>query len=235
MAAFPADFPITAKWPPKNPDAIQLYSLPTPNGIKVSAMLEETGLAYEPHLVSFGTNDQMTPEFLSLNPNNKIPAIIDPHGPEGAVGIWESGAIMIHLAEKSGMFLPASANQRLETLQWLFWQVGGFGPMLGQLGFFHAFAGKDIEDPRPKQRYIDEAKRLFTVLERRLEGREFIAANEYTIADMAVWPWINTFYGFYKAGPLIGDDAAFPNARAYLARMLARAASQKALNIPARG
>jgi GSH-dependent disulfide-bond oxidoreductase len=235
MPNFPADFPITAKWPAKNPEVIQLYSLPTPNGIKVSAMLEETGLTYEAHLVSFGTNDQLTPEFLSLNPNNKIPAIIDPHGLDGApIGIWESGAIMIHLAEKSGKFLPTAAAHRFETLQWLFWQVGGFGPMLGQLGFFHTFAGKEIEDQRPKQRYIDEAKRLFNVLEKRLEGREFVAADQYTIADMAIWPWINTFYGFYKAGPLIGDEAAFPNARAYLERMKARPANAKAMNIPAR-
>jgi GSH-dependent disulfide-bond oxidoreductase len=228
-------FPITGKWPAKNSDVIQFYSLPTPNGIKVSAMLEETGMAYEPHLVNFGTGDQMTPEFMSLNPNNKIPAMIDPNGPGGKpIGIWESGAIMIYLAEKTGKFLPSDAAKKAETLQWLFWQVGGFGPMLGQLGYFHTFAGKEIEDQRPKQRYADEAKRLFTMLEKYLSDKEFVAAGEYTIADMAIWPWINTFYGFYKAGSLIGDEAAYPHVRAYLARCLARPASAKAVNIPAR-
>ncbi len=228
-------FPITNKWPAKNPGILQLYSLPTPNGIKVSTMLEETGLEYEPHLVNFGTNDQTTPEFMSLNPNNKIPAIIDPNGPGGApIGIWESGAIMIYLGTKTGKFYPTDAAKRSDVLQWLFWQVGGFGPMLGQLGYFHTFAGKDIEDPRPKQRYVNEAKRLFTVLDKHLAGKEFVAAGEYTIADMAIWPWINTFYGFYKAGYLIGDEAAFPNVRGYLARCLARPASAKGVSIPAR-
>ncbi len=228
-------FPITNKWPAKNPGILQLYSLPTPNGIKVSTMLEETGLEYEPHLVNFGTNDQTTPEFMSLNPNNKIPAIIDPNGPGGApIGIWESGAIMMYLGDKTGMFYPSDAAKRTETLQWLFWQVGGFGPMLGQLGYFHTFAGKDIEDQRPKQRYADEAKRLFTMLDKHLADKEFVAAGEYTIADMAIWPWINTFYGFYKAGHLIGNEAAFPNVRDYLARCLARPASAKGITIPAR-
>ena len=230
-----SSFPITHKWPAKNPDAIQFYSLPTPNGIKVSAMLEETGLAYEPHLVNFSTNDQTTPEFMSLNPNNKIPAIIDPNGPGGKpMGLWESGAIMIYLAEKTGKFLPSDTAKRAEVLQWLFWQVGGFGPMLGQLGYFHTFAGKEIEDHRPKQRYIDEAKRLFTMLEKHLSTREFVAAGEYTIADMAIWPWIKTFYGFYKAGPLIGGEEAFPHVRAYGERLAARPASVKAGTIPAR-
>jgi GSH-dependent disulfide-bond oxidoreductase len=236
MPAFPADFPITAKWPPKDAGVIQLYSLPTPNGIKVAAMLEETGLAYEAHLVNFGTNDQMTPEFLSLNPNNKIPAIIDPNGPGGQpLGLWESGAILIYLAEKSGRFLPVDPAKRAETLQWLMWQMGGLGPMFGQLGFFHTFAGKDIEDPRPKQRYVDEAKRLLNVLEKRLSDHEFVAGGEHSIADITLWPWLNTFYGFYKAGPLVGDEAAYPHVRSYLARHLARPASQKALNTPARG
>ena len=228
-------FPITSKWPAKNPDVIQFYSLPTPNGIKVSAMLEETGLAYEPHLINFGTGDQTTPEFMSLNPNNKIPAIIDPNGPGGKpMGLWESGAIMIYLADKTGMFLPGDAAKRAEVLQWLFWQVGGFGPMLGQLGYFHTFAGKEIEDQRPKQRYIDEAKRLFTMLEKHLSTREFVAAGEYTIADMAIWPWISTFYVFYKAGPLIGGEETFPHVRAYGERLAARPASVKAGTIPAR-
>lgn len=227
-------FPITKRWPAANSDVLQLYSLPTPNGIKVSAMLEETGLPYEPHLVDFGKNDQMTPEFLSLNPNNKIPAIIDPDGPGGKpIGLFESGLILQYLAEKTGKFLPADPAARYETLQWLYFQMGGLGPMFGQLGFFTKFAGKDIEDPRPRQRYIDEAKRLLGVLNGRLEGRTFIMGDDYTIADMAIWPWLRTLTGFYEAGELVGIGN-FPNVTAYLERCQARPASQKAVNIPAR-
>jgi len=182
-------FPITSKWPPRDASAIQLYSLPTPNGVKVSIMLEETGLPYEAHLVSFDTQDQFSPEFLSLNPNNKIPAILDPNGPEGApLPLFESGAILIYLAEKSGMLLP-SGPARYEVLQWLMFQMGGVGPMFGQYGFFHAFAGKEIEDPRPRTRYADEAKRLLGVMERQLEGRDWIA-GDYSIADIALAPWL---------------------------------------------
>ncbi len=227
-----ADFPITRRWPPVNPQAIQLYSLPTPNGIKVSLMLEETGLAYDPHLVDFGKNDQMTPEFLSLNPNNKIPAIIDPQGPGGQpLALFESGAILIYLAEKTGKFLP-QAN-RYEVLQWLMFQMGGLGPMFGQLGFFTAFAGKEIEDPRPKERYRAEAERILKVLDRALEGREWIA-GDYSIADMAIGPWLNTLTGFYKAGEITGFDK-LTNVPAYQERFNARPAVQRAKNIPARG
>src|SRR3712207_6162783 len=131
-------FPVTRKWPARHPDRIQLYSLPTPNGVKVSAMLEETGLPYEAHLVRFDTNDQFTPEFLSLNPNNKIPAILDPDGPGGKpLALWESGAILLYLAEKSGRFLPQDPARRWETIQWLMFQMGGVGPMFGQVGFFY--------------------------------------------------------------------------------------------------
>ncbi len=227
-----ADFPVTAKWPARYPDRIQLYSLPTPNGIKVSSMLEETGLAYEPHLVSFGTNDQMTPEFLSLNPNNKIPAIIDPNGPGGKpLALWESGAILIYLAEKSGKFLPADPVRRYETIQWLMWQMGGAGPMFGQLGFFWKFAGKEIEDKRPLDRYVGETKRLLGVLNRRLDGRDWIM-GDYTIADMAVFPWVRTVTGFYDAGDLVGMND-FPNVTRVLDAFAARPAVQKAVNIPA--
>lgn len=228
-------FPITKRWPAANPDVLQLYSLPTPNGIKVSAMLEETGLAYEPHLVDFNKNDQMTPEFLSLNPNNKIPAIIDPNGPDGKpIGLFESGVILQYLAEKTGKFIPADAAGRYETLQWVYFQVGGIGPMFGQVGFFVKFAGKDIEDPRPRQRYLDEAARLLGVVEGRLADREFIMGSDYTIADIALWPWLRTINGFYGAGELIGISK-FPKVLAYVERCQARPASQKAVNIPARG
>jgi GST-like protein len=227
-----ADFPITRRWPPVNPDAIQLYSLPTPNGIKVSLMLEETGLPYDAHLVNFGTNDQLSPEFLSLNPNNKIPAILDPQGPGGEpLSLFESGAILLYLAEKSGKFLPES--RRWEITQWLMFQMGGIGPMFGQLGFFHHFAGKEIEDPRPKERYRAEAERLLKVLDQALEGREWIAA-EYSIADMAIGPWLNALRNFYKAGDIAGWGA-LKNVPGYLERFLARPAVQRAMNIPARG
>lgn len=226
-----AQFPITKRWPATNPSVLQLYSLPTPNGVKVSIMLEETGLAYEPHLVRFDTNDQMTPEFLSLNPNNKIPAIIDPNGPEGKpLALFESGAILIYLAEKTGQLLPKA--QRYEVLQWLMFQMGGIGPMFGQLGFFHTFAGKEIEDPRPKERYRAEAARLLTVLDGQLEGRDWLV-GDYSIADIAVAPWLRTLRDFYKAGDITGW-ADLKNVPAYLDRFLARPAVQRGLNIPKR-
>lgn len=228
-------FKITERWPAANPDVIQLYSLPTPNGIKVSAMLEETGLKYEPHLVDFGKNDQMTPEFLSLNPNNKIPAIIDPNGPGGKpLALFESGAILVYLADKSGQFMPTDPAKRYETLQWLMFQMGGVGPMFGQVGYFVKFAGKDIEDPRPRQRYVDEAARLLAVVEGRLEGRKYIMGEDYTIADIAMWPWLRTINGFYGAGEHVGISR-FPRVLEYVARCQERPASLKAVNIPARG
>ncbi|WP_270174484.1 MULTISPECIES: glutathione S-transferase N-terminal domain-containing protein [unclassified Diaphorobacter] len=227
--------PITAKWPAAHPDRLQLYSLPTPNGVKVSILLEETGLPYEPHLVSFETNDQLSPEFLALNPNNKIPAILDPNGPGGQpLALFESGAILVYLAEKTGRFLPQDAAARYETLQWLMWQMGGVGPMFGQLGFFHKFAGKDYEDKRPRDRYVAESKRLLGVLEQRLTGRDWIMGSDYTIADIAVFPWVRNLVGFYGAGDLVGFDA-FPQVQRVLAAFVARPAVQRGLEIPARG
>jgi len=227
------DFPITKRWPASHPDRIQLYSFPTPNGIKVSALLEETGLPYEAHTVKL-SGDTTTPEFLSLNPNNKIPAIIDPNGPNGApLGVFESGAILIYLAEKSGQFLSADAAHRSETLQWLMFQMGGIGPMFGQLGFFHKFAGKDIDDPRPKARYVAEAARLLNVLNQRLDGRDWLIDDGYSIADMAIWPWVRSLHMFYEAGPLVGYED-FTNVHHWLDRALARPASEAALNIPDR-
>jgi len=224
-------FPITVRWPAADPSVIQLYSLPTPNGVKISIMLEEIGLPYEPHLVRFDTNDQMTPEFLSLNPNNKIPALIDPNGPDGKpLRLFESGAILIYLAEKSGKLLPQS--NRYEVLQWLMWQMGGLGPMLGQLGFFHTFAGKEIEDPRPKERYRAEAERLLKVLDGALAGREWIA-GDYSIADIAIAPWLRTLRDFYKAAEITGWSE-LSNVPAYLERFLARPAVVRGLAIPKR-
>lgn len=229
-----SDFPITKKWPAEQADRIQLYSLPTPNGVKVSIMLEETGLPYEPHLVRFDTNDQMSAEFLSLNPNNKIPAIIDPNGPDGKpLPLFESGAILIYLADKSGQFIPQDAAGRYEAIQWVMFQMGGIGPMFGQVGFFHKFAGKEYEDKRPRDRYIGEAKRLLGVLEERLEGRDWILGDQYSIADIATFPWVRNLIGFYEAGELVGIDD-FPNVKRVLAAFVARPAVARGLEIPKR-
>jgi GST-like protein len=228
-------FPITKRWPAAHPDRIQLYSLPTPNGVKVSIMLEETGLPYEPHLVRFDTNDQTTPEFLSLNPNNKIPAIIDPNGPDGKpLPLFESGAILIYLADKTGQLIPQDAAGRYEAIQWVMFQMGGIGPMFGQLGFFHKFAGKEYEDKRPRDRYVAESKRLLGVLEQRLAGREWILGANYSIADIATFPWVRNLIGFYEAGELV-DIHDFPNVRRALAAFVARPAVVRGLDSPKRG
>ena len=229
-----SDFPITKKWPAAHPDRLQLYSLPTPNGVKVSIALEETGLAYEPHLVRFDANDQMSPEFLSLNPNNKIPAIIDPNGPgDKPLALFESGAILVYIAGKTGRLMPADDAARYETLQWVMFQMGGIGPMFGQLGFFHKFAGKDYEDKRPRDRYVAESRRLLAVLDRHLAGRAWIMGDEYTIADIASFPWINNLVGFYGARELVGFDD-FSNVKRVLAAFLQRPAVVRGLAIPAR-
>lgn len=228
-------FPITRKWPAAHPDRLQLYSLPTPNGVKVSIMLEEIGLPYEAHLVSFERNDQFSAEFLSLNPNNKIPAILDPDGPGGQpLGLFESGAILLYLAEKSGQLLPADPARRYETLQWLMFQMGGVGPMFGQVGFFHVFAGKDFEDKRPRDRYVAEARRLLGVLDQRLQGRDWLMGDEYTIADIATLPWVRNLVEYYKAGDLVGY-ADFKQVQRVLAAFVARPAVQRGLQIPPRG
>jgi GST-like protein len=231
----PITHPITQKWPAQHPERLQLYSLPTPNGVKVSILLEELGLPYEAHLVSFETNDQMTPAFLSLNPNNKIPAILDPNGPDGKpLALFESGAILVYLAEKTGQFIPKDAAGRYETLQWVMFQMGGIGPMFGQLGFFHKFAGKDFEDKRPRDRYVNESKRLLGVLEQRLATRAWVMGDDYTIADIAIFPWVRNLIGFYGAGDLVGF-ADFPNVARVLAAFVERPAVVRGLAIPARG
>lgn len=225
-------FPITAKWPVEDSTKLQLFSYPTPNGIKASLMLEETGLPYEPHRVTLADADVKSPEFLSLNPNNKIPAIIDPDGPGGEpIGLFESGAILIYLAEKTGMFLGTGPADRYRIIQWVMFQMGGVGPMFGQLGFFVKMGGREVEDPRPRERYVAEATRLLRVVEGALEGREWIA-GDYSIADMALGPWLNALE-FYGAKPLVGWDES-PNAQGYVERFLARPAVQRAMNIPPR-
>ncbi|MEM8978001.1 MAG: glutathione binding-like protein [Pseudomonadota bacterium] len=222
-------FPITQKWSVQDPSVIQLFSFPTPNGVKVSIALEEMELAYEAHLVTLADADVKSPEFLSLNPNNKIPAIIDPNGPDGPLGLFESGAILLYLAGKSGKLIGSNAAQKAEITQWLMFQMGGLGPMFGQLGFFYKFAGSEWEDKRPQERYINEGKRLLAVLDGALDGKDWIA-GDYSIADIAIAPWLRAL-DFYGAKGVLGFDS-FPNVVAYLERFLARPAVQKGLNIP---
>jgi GST-like protein len=225
-------FPITRKWPPRHPDRVQLYSLPTPNGVKVSIFLEETGLAYEPHRVAFDRDEQKSPEFTSLNPYQKIPAILDPDGPGGRpLALFESGAILLYLANKTAALIPTDAAARYETIQWLMFQIGGIGPMFGQVGFFHKFAGREFDDKRPRDRYVGEAKRLLAVLESRLADRRWTMGETYTIADIAIFPWVRNLVGFYGAGDLVGIDR-FPQVERALAVFVARPAVQRGLLIP---
>jgi GSH-dependent disulfide-bond oxidoreductase len=228
-----SDFPITKRWPAAHPERLQLYSLPTPNGVKVSIMLEEIGLSYEPHRVDFDRQEQKTPEFLSLNPNGKIPAIIDPQGPGGKpLGLFESGAILQYLGGKTGKLLPADPARRYQTIQWVHFQMAFVGPMFGQVGFFHKFAGKDFEDKRPRDRYVEESKRILGVMDKRLNGREWFM-DEYTIADVAMLGWVRNLIGYYGARDLVVFDT-FANVAAWLERGLARPAVQRGLEIPRR-
>ncbi|WP_226643591.1 glutathione S-transferase N-terminal domain-containing protein [Microbulbifer variabilis] len=227
------NFPITRRWPARHPDWLQFYSLATPNGVKVSIMLEETGLAYEAHRVDIMTDENATPEFLSLNPNGKIPAILDPDGPEGEpIAMFESGAILLYLADKTGRLVPANGSLRLETIQWLFFQMAAIGPIFGQVGYFNKFAGKAIEDKRPLQRYVAEARRLLVVLDHRLEGSKWIMGDQYTIADIATIGWVQNLITFYEARELVDYDS-LTHLPAWLDRALARPAVQRGLNVPA--
>jgi GST-like protein len=226
---------IFARWPAQYPDRLQLFSLPTPNGVKVSIMLEETGLEYEPHLIDIIAGETQDPAFLALNPNGKIPAIVDPNGPGGApLALFESGAILLYLAEKSGRFLPNDPKGHLETIQWLMWQMGGVGPMFGQVGFFNKFAGRDYEDKRPRDRYAAEAARLLGVLDRRLAFRAWVMGDDYTIADISLLGWVRNLIGFYEARELVGFDD-FEHVQRWLEAGLARPAVQRGLTIPSRG
>ncbi len=225
-------FPVTRKWAVKDPTKLQLFSFPTPNGQKVSIMLEEIGLPYEAHRVTLADADVKSPEFLSLNPNNKIPAIIDPDGPDGRpIRLFESGAILVYLAEKTGQLYGRTAAERYHILQWVMWQMGGVGPMFGQFNFFVRFGGKDIEDPRPRQRYVDESRRLLQVLEGALEGKEWVA-GDYSIADVALGAWVSSMAD-PAAAALVGWDD-LPNVRGFVERFQARPAVQRGKNIPAR-
>ena len=228
------DFSITRKWPATRPDLLQLYSLATPNGVKVSIMLEELGMPYEVHHISFDSNDQMSPEFVDTFPNNKIPAILDPNGPgDQPIALFESGAILVYLADKTGQFLPQDPALRYQALQWLMFQMGGVGPMFGQVGFFNIYGGKDFEDKRPLMRYVAESKRLLTVLDKHLAGKEWMVGNAYTIADMAIFPWIRNMIVRYNAEELIGWGQ-YPEVSRVLSHWLQRPAVQRGLLIPAK-
>ena len=230
-----SSFPVTQRWPASHPERIQLYASPTPNGVKVSIMLEETGLPYELHLVDISKNESKDPAFVSLNPNGRIPAIIDPAGPGGSpIAVWESGAILIYLAEKTGQLLDQDPARRYQTLQWLMFQMGGIGPMFGQLGFFHKFAGRDYADKRPRDRYVAESARLLGVLDQHLQDRDWMMGQDYSIADIALFPWVRNLVGFYEAGELVQFER-FANVRRVLDAFLARPAVQRGLSIPARG
>ena len=228
------DHPIFTRWPAQYPDRLQLFSLPTPNGVKVGIMLEETGLAYEPHRIDIMADESHDPAFLALNPNGKIPAIYDPEGPSGApLALFESGAILLYLADKTGQFISADPNTRYETIQWVMWQMGGVGPMFGQVGFFNKFAGKAYEDKRPLERYVNESKRLLGVMDAHLAGRQWFMDDEYTIADISMLGWARNIVGFYEARELVAFDH-FKAVPAWLERGLARPAVQRGLNIPKR-
>ncbi|MCW6508148.1 glutathione S-transferase N-terminal domain-containing protein [Lichenifustis flavocetrariae] len=227
-------YPIARRWPAQHPDQLQLYSFPTPNGVKVSIALEEMGLPYEVHAVNIMQNETWGPEFLALNPNGKIPAILDPNGPDGApLALFESGAILLYLGEKTGQLLPRDAARRYETIQWVFFQMAAVGPMFGQVGFFYKFAGKDIADKRPLDRYVAESKRLLGVLETRLDSRPWIMGDDFTIADISLLGWVRGLVGFYGAGDLV-DYGALQQVPAWLERCLARPAVQRGLDIPKR-
>lgn len=228
-----SSFPITRRWPASHPDRLQLYAAPTPNGVKISIMLEEIGLAYEPHLIDISKNESKEPAFVSLNPNGRIPAIIDPSGPNGKpIAVWESGAILLYLAEKTNQLISDAPAQRFETLSWVFFQMSAIGPMFGQLGFFLRSGGKDYEDKRPRQRFADESKRLLGVLDRQLEGRDWIV-DDYSIADIATLGWVNALVESYAAGDIL-DLGTYSNIQAWLGRGLARPAVKRGLRIPAR-
>ena len=227
-------FPIATRWPAKNPDILQLYSFPTPNGVKVSIALEEAGLPYEAHAINILKNESWTAEFLALNPNGKIPAILDPNGPSGKpLGLFESGAILQYVADKTGKLMPADANGRYETIQWLHFQMGGIGPIFGQLGFFHKFAGREYEDKRPLKRYVDESKRLLGVMETRLKGRQWFMGDDFTIADISMLGWVRNLVGFYGAREIVEYDT-LTEVPAWLERCLARPAVERGLEIPPR-
>lgn len=233
MADLPG-FPITRRWPAEHPDRLQLFTAPTPNGTKISCALEEIGLPYEAHSVDIWKNETFTPEFESLNPNGKIPSIIDPDGPGGKpMGLFESGAILIYLSDKTGKLVPKDPALRYETIAWVFFQAAHVGPFFGNLGYFHKYAGTAIEDKRPRDRFANETKRLLKVIDKRLDGREWIMGDEFTIADLSMLGWVSGTIRWYEAGPIVGWDE-LKTVPAWLERGLARPAVQRGMAVPAR-
>ena len=209
---------------------ITLYTAATPNGHKVSIALEELGLPYRLQVLDLSAGEQKRPEFLAINPNGRIPAIVD-HD-EGDFAVFESGAILIYLAEKTGRLMPQDAEGRSRVLQWLMFQMGGVGPMFGQLGFFHKFAGKEYEDKRPRDRYVAESARLLGVLDSHLKGRAWMLGDDYSIADIAIFPWVRNLIGFYEARDLVQFDR-FAEVQRVLGAFVARPAVQRGLQVPA--
>ena len=207
---------------------IELHSWTTSNGRKVSIALEELGLPYKVFPIDINKDEQFAPDFLKIAPNNRIPAIVDT---DTGIALMESGAILIYLAEKTGKLLPRDPALRYQSIQWLMFQMGGIGPMFGQVGFFHKFAGKEIEDKRPRDRYVNESKRLLGVLDKHLEGRSWMMGDQYTIADIAIFPWVRNLVGFYEAGELVGFKT-FLNVQRVLHAFLSRPAVEAGLNIP---
>lgn len=231
-----SQFPITKLRPPQNPDVIQLYSFATPNGVKISIALEEMGLAYEAHLIDIMKDDQKTDAYLGLNPNGKIPAIIDPNGPDDKpIGLFESGAILVYLADKTDQLMPNDPHGRYECLQWVFFQMGGVGPMFGQFGHFFKFMKDKVSDPYPTERYTNETRRLLGVLDSRLSAVSgpFIMGENYSIADIATFPWVRTVRDFYEGGDAVGLND-FSAVTTWLDTCAARPASVKGLTIPPR-
>ena len=217
-----ASFP--SRWSPKHPERIQLYSLPTPNGQKVGIVLEELGLAYEAHRINIMEGDQFDEELVTVNPNSKIPAIIDPEGDDGEpLAVMESGAILLHLATKAGRLLGETAREKSEVLQWLFFQVGSVGPMFGQFGHFYRTA-KGKTDTYGEERYRKETTRLLGVLDKRLADREWIA-GPYSVADNALVPWVQAL-DYYEAKDTVDYDR-FTNVQAWVERFSARPSVQR--------
>ena len=210
---------------------IQLYSLATPNGQKVSIALEEMGLEYDSHTIDITKGEQFTPEFMAINPNSKIPSIVDPTGNNGeAFPVMESGAILVYLADKTGLFLSKEPVQRSKTLQWLFFQMGGIGPMFGQFGHFFKYAKDTCEHPYPKERYTNEAKRLLTVLEKQLENNSYISGEEITIADFSIVPWVICLDVHYKGAEQL-ELSQFTNVNKWVDKVSKREAFQRGMTV----
>ena len=217
-----------SRWPPTDPTLIQLYSMATPNGQKVGVCLEEMGLSYEPHLIHIGKGDQMDPEFIRISPNNKIPALIDPDGPEGEVQVLsESILILQYLADKTGLFFPRTYRARLEAQQWLTFQAAHIGPMFGQFGHFHVYAKDKTTDDYGDRRYTEETRRLLGVLDKRLSDHEYLI-GDYSIVDMATVPWVECLAGFYASHDYLGMRE-FTHVERWRAKVTARPAYQRGM------